>query len=111
MKVLAQSHEMQERFEEAASLRQYVVKLQRETLGPDHPQYFYDLLQLAIVHHSGGRHTDAEGILIELAPNFEAQLGASHPYTLDTQEAIGNTYRGLGRYAEVETRLQEVSKL
>ncbi len=66
------------RLEEAAALYQQALALQRESLGPGHPEVAATLHDLAVVHETMGSADHARALWAEARSILEPERGDPH---------------------------------
>ncbi|KAL3432938.1 hypothetical protein BDV09DRAFT_172988 [Aspergillus tetrazonus] len=95
------------RVEEAAKLRQKVLKLETESLGVDHPDTIATMHNLAQTYESQGRLAEAEELAVQVLKTNKRVLGLKHPSTARSMATLAVVYRGQRRLEEAEELLIE----
>ncbi|KAL4758890.1 uncharacterized protein BDW70DRAFT_88924 [Aspergillus foveolatus] len=95
------------RVEEAAKLRQKVLKLETESLGVDHPDTIATMHNLAQTYESQGRLSEAEALAAQVFKTNKRVLGLKHPSTARSMATLAVIYRDQGRLKVAEELLIE----
>ncbi len=79
-----------------------VLKINEETLGPEHPETAASLNNLAQQYFNQGRYDEAEVLFKRALAIREKALGLEHPDTSVSLSNLAMLYRVQGRYGEAE---------
>jgi tetratricopeptide (TPR) repeat protein len=85
---------------EAAKLHEETLARRRVIIGPDHPDTFWSMTNLADGYAKLGRKADALKLQEETLALQKAKLGPSHPDTLASMNNLAMSYAGAGRRQE-----------
>ena len=79
-----------------------VQELQKEVLGPKHPDTLASRDSLAMTYSQQGRSSEAEQLQVQVLALRKEVLGPKHPNTLTSMNNLAMTYSQQGRSSEVE---------
>ncbi|KZP04056.1 hypothetical protein FIBSPDRAFT_844391 [Athelia psychrophila] len=83
----------------------HLMSLSRHA-GKPTPEFLSMNANVAWYFFLRGRYSEAEALYQTALAGQEEQLGAEHPSTLHTADAVASLYRDQGRYTEAETLYQ-----
>jgi CHAT domain-containing protein/tetratricopeptide (TPR) repeat protein len=98
-------------YTEAEPLYREALQLNREVLGPRHPQTLASIINLAAVLGSQGRYTEAEPLYREALQLHREILGPRNPNTLIGMNNLASVLESQGRYREAEPLYRETLQL
>jgi tetratricopeptide (TPR) repeat protein len=93
--------------DEGISLMEETLRLQRATLGADHPSTLQNMNNLANAYGRSGNLERATSLVEETLRRRIALLGESHPDTLFAKASLGACYRDAGRLDKAIPLLEE----
>ncbi|KAE8380695.1 hypothetical protein BDV26DRAFT_279319 [Aspergillus bertholletiae] len=82
------------RWKEAEELGIQVMQLQKQVLGPEHPDTLASMGNLALTYTDQGRWKEAEELQVQVMQLRKQVLGPEHPDTLAIMGNLALTYRG-----------------
>jgi tetratricopeptide (TPR) repeat protein len=97
---LAVSYRVAGRTQEALTLREETLQLQKAKFGPDHPDTLTSMTNLAISYAGAGRSQEALKLFKEALQLRKAKLGPGHPSTLASMVNLANCYGSVGRVTD-----------
>ena len=101
----------QGRHQEALSELEEALRIQRATVGDDHPGVGRTRIGIGNVYFSQGRFAEAHEAFEEALRIARAKLGDDHPDVARTRIGMGNVYAVQGRYAEVLEAYEEALRI
>jgi CHAT domain-containing protein/Tfp pilus assembly protein PilF len=90
-------------FSEAIALAQRVLAMQEKALGPDHPDVWLSLNNLAALYENQGRYAEAEPLLKRALLIREKALGPDDPAVAQLLNNLATLRSDQGRYADAES--------
>lgn len=99
------------RAHQAEALLREAVDIYAEHQGPDAPQTFGFMGQLAIVLDNQGRHGEAEALYERVLAHQTATLGAEDPATSTTLNNLAMVYQNQGRFGLAAELLEKVLRI
>lgn len=115
-KTLAAAHELAralrmepDRHADAAEFYQWLVAVQSQVLGPDHPETLSTRHEAGDLQYGMGNLSAAEAQLRDALYRRERVLGRDHADTLTSADVLGVVLLALGRPAEAEALHRDVS--
>ena len=85
---------------EAESLCRKAFEIERQTLGPDHPETLTSMSNLALILTDERNYAEAEKLYRDAMAIESRVLGPEHPETLRLMTNLGACLYHEGRYAE-----------
>jgi tetratricopeptide (TPR) repeat protein len=82
----------QQRYEEAKTLLDRVLKGRKLKLGEDHPNTIRTIHYLGILYREQGQFDKAENLLLEALDGRRLKLGDTHPHTLESWNNLITLY-------------------
>ncbi|KAI1742224.1 hypothetical protein F4680DRAFT_464108 [Xylaria scruposa] len=89
------------------------LDINKEMLGPNHPDTLLSMDNLALTYQNQGRWKEAELLQVKVLDIYKATLGLDHHDTLLTMGSLASTYRKQGRWKEaqlLEAQVLDTSK-
>src|SRR5665213_2914630 len=96
---------------QAIPLQEQVLEFSRKTLGPEHPETLWAMLDLANSYFDAGHRDEALKMQEELLPLCRKVFGPSHHDTIMAMNNLANSYHGAGRRGESLKMREEVLRL
>jgi tetratricopeptide (TPR) repeat protein len=98
-------------YDEAATICEQVLEVQRRVLGDDHPSTLYSIGNLGTIYATQGKDEAAEPLLVESLKGRREALGVEHPFTLNALKDMAEFYSDHGRTDEARALRQEVLQI
>ena len=104
---LAETHALQENWQEAEGLFQQVLKVRQEMLGATHLDTLAAMEVLAHQYAAQGRYEESSSLQEMVFSGRKERLGADHALTLFAQSDLAEIYGGQRRFVEAESMYEE----
>jgi tetratricopeptide (TPR) repeat protein/transcriptional regulator with XRE-family HTH domain len=89
-------------YAQAETLFRRALRMQEQSLGPDHPQTATSLYHLAFLAYEQGKYEQAETLFHQTLVMYEQALGAGRPEVARSLTGLANLYTNLGHYQQAE---------
>ena len=89
-------------FDQARTLLEHAIAIQKRALGPEHPETLRSMSLLGVALEGLGRREDSERVLREALAGQQKVLGTEAPETMDTVSYLSDTLDMEGHLAEAE---------
>ncbi|KAF7169684.1 hypothetical protein CNMCM6106_004524 [Aspergillus hiratsukae] len=99
------------RYKEAEYQFLRVLNIQKQELGPEHPETLISMSNLASTYWSQGRWKEAEELEVEVLRLSKQVLGPEHPEALASMGSLASTYRKQGQWKDAEELQVEVLRI
>ena len=87
------------------------LDIREKTLGPEHLDVAASFSDLAVLHHTQGRHKVAEQLYQQALDIWEKAPGPTHSSSLTTLNNLASLYRDQDRYKQAESLFQKTLKI
>jgi tetratricopeptide (TPR) repeat protein len=94
--------------DEAIELFRTAMEINKQLLGPRHPDTLQNMMNLAGILHTQGKLDEAEPTYVEAIPMFEAVKGPLHPQVLTLRHNFALLRSDQGRFDEAQAMLLDV---
>ncbi|KAI3326741.1 hypothetical protein HD806DRAFT_488058 [Xylariaceae sp. AK1471] len=78
-------------------------EINRDILGPEHPDTLRSMNNLALTYMGQGRWKEAESLQVQVMETYKVVLGPEHSDTLTSMNNLASTYWSQGRWKEAES--------
>ena len=102
LEVLAESQRGAYKYEEAARLREFILKRRLKSGGPEHSKSLVAMYSLASLHCETGQYEKAEDLLKRVIEVQINSLSPEDPGVLSSENELVTVYLGLRKYEEAE---------
>ncbi|KAL2833728.1 violaceus kinesin [Aspergillus cavernicola] len=90
------------RYKEAEELEVQVLEIQKQALGPEHPDTLISMANLALTYWNQGQWRKAEELGVQVLEIQKQVLGPEHPDTLTSMANLASTYWNQGQLKKAE---------
>ena len=98
-------------YEQAEPLFQRALRIQKQALGPDHPQVARSLYGLAFMHSRQGKYTQAEPLFQQALHIQKQALGPDDPQVAQSLYGLAFLSNEQGKYAQAEPLFQQALRI